>query len=77
MNKKRTCYPSWQRRHEGVLQYLLEHPWVNQKDCAIATGYTPSQISRITNSSDFKLRYQEAMNLQLRELIQRRLACQE
>jgi hypothetical protein len=54
-------YPKWQRRHEGVLLWLLEHPWAKLQDCARATGYSPSQISRIACSPEFRLRYTAAL----------------
>ena len=56
-------YPRWQRRHEGVLQWLLQRPWATLKDCARATGYSPSQISRIVNSPDFRARYNAARKI--------------
>ncbi len=54
-------YPPWQRRHEGVLLYLLKHPSATLAQCAQATGYSPSQVSRITCSSEFNRRYEEAL----------------
>jgi len=54
-------YPRWQRRHEGVLLWLLEHPWAKLQDCARATGYSPSQISRIVCSPEFRTRYTAAL----------------
>ena len=53
-------YPRWQRRHEGVLIWLLRHPWGKLHDCARETGYTPSHISRIVNSPEFFHRYAAA-----------------
>jgi hypothetical protein len=46
-------YPTWQRRHYAVLAWLLEHPGAKLKDCARATGYSASQVSRIVCSPDF------------------------
>jgi hypothetical protein len=46
-------YPTWQRRHDAILLYVLEHPGAKQKDIAAATGYTPSHVSRILASPDF------------------------
>jgi hypothetical protein len=49
-------YPCWQRRHEAVLLRLIEHPRETLIECARATGYSPSHISRITCSPDFRQR---------------------
>ncbi len=49
-------YPRWQRRHDAVLQWLLQRPRATLKECARATGYSPSQISRIVNSPDYQRR---------------------
>ncbi len=56
-------YPRWQRRHDGVLQWLLQHPAGTLNDCARATGYSPSQISRIVNSPDYQCRYHVARKI--------------
>ena len=56
-------YPRWQRRHEAVLQWLLQHPAQTLKECARATGYSPSQISRIVNSPDYQRRYRAARKI--------------
>ena len=56
-------YPRWQRRHDGVLQWLLQHPAGTLNDCARATGYSPSQISRIVNSPDYQHRYRAARKI--------------
>lgn len=56
-------YPRWRRRHDGVLQWLLQHPAGTLKDCARATGYSPSQISRIVNSPDYQRRYRAARKI--------------
>jgi hypothetical protein len=50
-------YPTWQRRHDAILLYVLEHPGAKQKDIAAATGYTPSHVSRILASPDFAMVY--------------------
>ena len=60
MQMDRCPHPHWQPRHEQVLLWFLRNPSGRQYDCAKATGYTPSQISRIVNSPDFKLRYESA-----------------
>lgn len=52
--------PRWRRRHEGVLLYLLKHPSARRGECAAATGYSKWQISRITNSAEFRDRLNDA-----------------
>ena len=64
-------YPSWQRRHESVLLWLLEHPTAGLKKCDEATGYSPSQLSRITCSSEFRRRYRAAFEAAQREVARR------
>ena len=54
-------YPSWQRRHDGVLIYLLQRPWVKLPDCARETDYSASQVSRITCAPEFRRRYSETL----------------
>ena len=46
-------YPCWQRRHEAVLIWLVEHPAGKLEECARVTGYSRSHLSRITCSPDF------------------------
>ena len=60
-------YPRWQRRHEGILLWLLQRPWANLKQCAEATGYSHSQVSRIVNSPGFQRRYRAACDAALLE----------
>ena len=52
-------YPTWRRRHDAILLYIMEHPFATQKDIAKASGYSPSQVSRIMCSPDFRIRYEE------------------
>jgi hypothetical protein len=47
-------YPRWERRHEAVLLWLIEHPTATLSEGALATGYSPSHLSRITCSPDFQ-----------------------
>jgi hypothetical protein len=53
-------YPTWQRRHEAVLQWLLRYPWGTRAECAAATGYSPTHISRITSTAEFAERFRSA-----------------
>jgi transcriptional regulator with XRE-family HTH domain len=39
------------------LLYILENPMQTQKEIAAATGYSPSQVSRILCSPDFRAQY--------------------
>jgi hypothetical protein len=50
-------YPTWQRRHEAVLQWFLRYPWGTCAECAAATGYSPTHISRITCIAEFRERF--------------------
>ena len=58
----RRPYPSWQRRHEAVLLYLLEHPAARLDEVADATDYTRWQISRIISGPEFRQRYRDALD---------------
>lgn len=50
-------YPRYQRRHDAIMLRILENPTLTQKEIAQATGYSPSQISRILCSPDFQAQY--------------------
>jgi hypothetical protein len=52
-------YPSHQRRHDVILLAILEKPMQTQREIAKATGYSPSQVSRILCSPDFEERYEQ------------------
>jgi hypothetical protein len=47
-------YPRYQRRHDAILLRILENPSLTQKEIAAATGYGPSQVSRIMCSPEFQ-----------------------
>jgi hypothetical protein len=51
-------YPKLQRRHDAILLQILGRPRRTQKEIAKATGYSPSQVSRILCSPDFQERYE-------------------
>ena len=51
-------YPKLQRRHDAILLEILGRPCQTQKEIAKATGYSPSQVSRILCSPDFQERYE-------------------
>ena len=50
-------YPRYQRQHDAILFAVLENPMQTNKEIAKATGYSPSQVSRITCSEDFQHLY--------------------
>jgi hypothetical protein len=54
-------YPRYQRRHDAILLRILENPSLKQKEIAAATGYSPSQVSRIMCSPDFQMQYDVRM----------------
>ncbi len=54
-------YPRYRRRHDAILLYILENPMQTQEEIAAATGYSPSQISRILCSPDFRAQYDVRM----------------
>jgi len=66
-------YPAWQRRHAAVLVWLLENPHRKQYECAAETGYSPTHVSRIINSSEFRRRYTAAREAAFREAYFRRM----
>jgi Winged helix-turn-helix DNA-binding len=54
-------YPRYRRRHDAILLSILERPFQTQKQIAEATGYSPSQVSRIMCSPDFQMQYDVRM----------------
>jgi hypothetical protein len=64
-------YPSWQRRHEAVLQFILQNPSAKHAQCAAATGYSEWQISRITHSPEFQRRYQKLIEVKYEKWAER------
>jgi hypothetical protein len=51
-------YPKHQRRHDAILLEIFGGPCRTEKELAKATGYSPSQVSRILCSPDFQERYE-------------------
>lgn len=70
MRKK---YPSWQQRHDAVLRWIFEHPATTQKECAQALGYTASQVSRIINSGDFRIKYRALSETMFQKIIENQI----
>jgi transcriptional regulator with XRE-family HTH domain len=50
-------YPRYRHRHNAVLLAACRDPSQTQKEIAKATGYSPSQVSRILCSPDFQQVY--------------------
>jgi hypothetical protein len=69
--KARRPYPRWQRRHEAILRLILEYPLLSRTEIAAATGYSPTHISRIVNSPDFRERYERAVEYKHQEISRR------
>jgi len=65
-------YPSWQRRHEAVLQFILSNPAARNAEVARQTGYSEWHISRIIRSTEFDSRLQPALDAARREAACRR-----
>ena len=66
-------HPYWRLRHQSVLEFLLTHPTVKREACALATGYSPWQVSRIVNSSAFRDRLEKAFRYRLIEIARLRV----
>ncbi len=60
--------PRWERRHEGILLWLRQNPAGTLKECAAASGYSASQVSRITCSPDFQRHYRVARKVMEEEV---------
>ena len=68
MSDKMSRRLGWRRRHETVLQWFLKYPCGLCADCARATGYSATHISRITRTEEFGARFAsafEAASLQI------------
>ena len=47
----------WNKRHEDVLNYLVQNPGKRQKQCAKITNYSESHVSRIVNLEEYQIRF--------------------
>ena len=74
MKQQRRTHLQWQRRHDAVLRYVLEHPTAKNQQIGNATGYSRTHISRIVNSAAFNTRYQLALNILTKEIARTRAA---
>jgi len=50
-------YPHYRHRHNAVLLAVCRDPSLKQTEIAKATGYSPSQVSRILCSPEFQQVY--------------------
>ena len=50
-------YPHYQRRHHSILLAVCRNPAIKQREIAKETDYSPSQVSRILCSPDFREQY--------------------
>jgi hypothetical protein len=50
-------YPRHRRQHNAILVSILQNPLQTNKEIAKATGYSPSQVSRIVCSPEFQSLY--------------------
>ena len=50
-------YPRHRRQHNAILVSILQNPLQTNKEIAAATGYSPSQVSRIVCSPEFQALY--------------------
>lgn len=57
----RAKYPRLNRRHIGVMIWLLEHPAATLTECAMALGYSRPWLSRIVNSPEFRSLHAELL----------------
>lgn len=65
-------HPRFNRRHLGILAWLLEHPSAPLRECAEAMGYSRSWVSRIVNSPEFRERFQAIATEELKAAVRRR-----
>jgi DNA-binding MarR family transcriptional regulator len=54
-------YPRLNRRHMGVMIWLLEHPAATLTECAKALGYSRPWLSRIVNSPEFRAQHRQLL----------------
>jgi hypothetical protein len=73
MSMTRRSNPRWRIRHQSVLEFLLRHPAAKREACALATGYSPWQVSRIVNSPSFRDRLEQAFRYRLMEVARLRV----
>lgn len=66
-------HPRWRQRHQAVLEFILANPIARREVVALATGYSPWQISRIANSPNFRDRLEQAFHYRLMEIARLRV----
>ena len=72
--RDRTFAKGLSRRHEAVLKWMLEHPAATQKECAKATGYSETWISRIVNNAEFREKFEQVTRPILHDAVRQMLA---
>jgi hypothetical protein len=63
----------WQRRHEGVLLYVLRNPAAKQYEIARQTGYSKWHVCRIMRSPEFEARLRPVLDAAVVDMILQRL----
>ena len=66
-------HPRWRPRYQAILEFVLQNPIANREACALATGYSPWQVSRIVNSLAFRERLKQAFDLRMVEIVRLRV----
>lgn len=69
---QRGAYPTWRRKHEAVLRFIVDNPAAGNADVAAATGYSVWHISRIVRAPEFQVRYRSAADRALYEAMRDR-----
>ena len=60
--KTRSKYPKkLNQRHLEVMRWFIENPGGKQYECAKALGYSPTWISRIANSRQYRAFYKQLL----------------
>lgn len=66
-------YPKFNRRHVGVMQWLLNHPASTLTECAKEIGYSRSWLSRIVNAPEFRSEYRKQLDIELLKIVTTKL----
>ena len=56
-----------------ILKWMLDHPGGSQKDCAKATGYSKSHVSRIICSPDYRAKWKQVYDAVMEQIIQEKV----
>ena len=66
-------YPKFNRRHVGVMHWLLTHPAATLTECAKEMEYSRSWLSRIVNAPEFKSEYRNQLDIELFKVVRTKL----